>query len=193
MADRPITADQVHAETIARHGADGVTAERLGETYESMQKMADRLRGGVWYTPQRVANAITRLSLEAALKQVGPEDPEQIFRIVVCDPACGCGVFLVEAAWLLAAHYAGRLVRAQPSTELLNAVLPTVILACIHGIEIDPVAAELARLALSRETGGIVHPTALARNVICGNTLAGDSPPAMEERLGAGAAPHSPD
>jgi len=61
-------------------------------------------------------------------------------------------------------------------------VLPTVITECVFSLDIDP-AAELARRALSLETGGELAPPALERNVICGNPLEGDSPPAMEDRL----------
>lgn len=179
----PITAARVHAEAIFRFGEDKVDAYRLSETYQAMQSMERRLRHGVYYTPQGVARPMTTLALRQAIARVGPE-PQQVLRVVVCDPACGCGVFLIEAANLLAANYAGRLVGRQPDAELVNAVMPRVILECVFGMDIDPIAAELARLALSLETGGTLRPDALARHVVCGNPLAGDSPPAMDERTG---------
>lgn len=183
MSPATVTAAQVHAEAIARHGEDNVTAATLGETYESMQSMAAREKTGVFYTPQPVAKFMTTFALKQAISQVG-DDPEQILRIIACDPACGCGVFLVEAAQLLASNYAGRLIGRQPDEALVFAVMPTVILWCVYGVDIDPVAAELARIALSVETGGTLRPEALDRHVISGNTLAGDSPPAMDDRTG---------
>jgi hypothetical protein len=187
----PITADQVYAEDVARRGGeDNVTAYTLSETYESMQSMAARKRGGVWYTPQPVTQWMSSFSLRLGLRQVGPE-PDQVLRIVAYDPACGCGVFLIEAAQLLARAYAERLVGGEPSPAMVLAVLPTVILRCVFGKDIDPVAVELARRALSLETGGMVAPDMLARHVVAGNSLEGpQGPPAMEERLaGAGRPP----
>jgi hypothetical protein len=188
----PITATMVHAEAIARFSEDEVDAYRLSETYQAMQSMERRLRHGVYYTPQGLARPMTTLALRQAIGRVGP-GAQELPRLGVCDPACGCGVFLVEAANLLAANYAGRLVDRQPDAELVNAVMPRVILECVFGMDIDPVAAELARLALSLETGATLRPDALARHVVCGNPLAGDSPPAMDERTGpARGAPPSP-
>lgn len=184
----PITADQVYAEDVARHGEDLVTAYTLSETYESMQSVAAREEGGVWYTPRPIAQWMSTVSLRLGLRQVGPE-PGEVLRLIAYDPACGCGVFLIEAAQLLARAYAERLVGGEPSPALILAVLPTVILRCVFGKDIDPVAVELARRALSLETGGMLRPDMLARHVVCGNSLEGpDGPPAMEERLAGGPA-----
>ena len=179
-----VTAADVLAEARARYGEDGLDAQALGETYESMQAMAARVEAGVFYTPRPVA-------LEQAIRQVGPDEAHHILRIVACDPACGCGVFLTEAARLLAANYAGRLFGAQPTQSQVFAVMPTVVLWCVYGLDIDPVAAELARLALSWETGGTLPPEALVRHVVCGDALAGDSPPAMEDILSQARRPDS--
>jgi len=94
-----ITAEQVLTAARARHAHVG--AAELAEVYESMQAAPARRRAGVYYTPQPVAEFVSTFALRQGLAQVGP-DPEQVLRIVACDPACGCGVFLVEAARLLA-------------------------------------------------------------------------------------------
>lgn len=179
-----ITAAEVYAEAVKRYGDGNVSAVELGDTYESMQSMALRKDRGVFYTPQPAAQAITRMALEQAIRSVRDDDPAQILRIICCDPSCGAGIFLVEAVRLLAANYAGRLTGGEPSPELVFAVTPTVILWCVYGVDIDPTAAELTRIALSIETGGVLSPAALERHVICGNVLDGDSPPALEERRG---------
>lgn len=181
MVGPTITATAVLAEASARYGEENVTARELADTYESMQSAAARKEGGVYYTPQPIVDWMSRFSLEWALKQVGPEAP-QVLRIIACDPSCGAGVYLVEAARLLSVQYAGRLIKADPPAALVLAVMPTVILSSVFGIDIDPVSAELARIALSIETGGILPPQALERHVIAGDPLSGDSPPAMEER-----------
>lgn len=186
-ASEPLTADQVYAEDVARRGGeDHVTAYTLSETYEAMQAMAARKKSGVWYTPEPVAQAMTTMSLLLGLRQVGPE-PDQVLRIVALDPACGCGVYLIEAAQLLARAYAERLVGTDPSPDVVLAVLPMVILRCVFGQDVDPVAVELSRRALSLETGGVIRPAQLARHVVCADTLAGpDGPPALEDLLSGG-------
>jgi type I restriction-modification system DNA methylase subunit len=178
-----VTAVEVLEEARARHGED-LDAELLGETYEAMVAMAERKAGGIFYTPKPVAQFMTTFALEQAVRQIGAADPQAILRLVTCDPSCGCGVFLVQAARLLAANYAGRLFGGQPTAGQVFAVMPTIVMWCIFGIDIDPVAVELARVAVSIETGGSVPAEALARHIVCGNPLDGDSPPAMEELLG---------
>jgi hypothetical protein len=61
-------------------------------------------------------------------------------------------------------------------------VLPQIILTCVYGMDRDPLAVDLARLALSLETDGQVPPQALARNIVCGDHLRGDQPPAKQDR-----------
>src|SRR5207245_5451897 len=139
----------------------------------SMIAMAERNAGGVFYTPKPVARAMTTFALEQAISQDGSGDPQRILRIVVCDPSCGCGVFLAAAAQLLATHYAGRLFGRQPSAAQVFAVMPTVVMWCIFGIDIDPVAVELARVAVCLETGGTIPPDALLRHPVRGHRLDG--------------------
>lgn len=178
-----ITAEAVYERAREQH--EDVTAYELGTTYESMQSMGRRKKTGVWYTPEPLAAAMSRFAVEiVGLRQVGPE-PEQVMRVIALDPTCGCGIFLVNAARQLSIEYARRLVGAEPSGDLVLAVMPRVILNCVFGVELDPVAAELARLALSLETAGAITPGMLERHVICGDSLAGASPPAMDDRAGA--------
>lgn len=178
-----ITAAQVLAEATERYG-DELTAQQLADTYESMQAVAVRKAKGVYYTPDPIAQFVGRFSLSiATTRQIGPA-PVDVLRIVACDPACGTGIMLVHAARQLGIEYATRLVGGEPSGDLVFAVLPTIILTCVFGMDIDPVAAELARHALSWETAGAVTPAMLERHIICGNPLDGDSPPAMDDRTG---------
>lgn len=176
-----ITAADVMREVAERYG-DDFGPQQVADTYESMQAAAARKKGGVYYTPQPVAAFLSRFSLDIALtNQVGPK-ADQVLRIVALDPACGTGIILVEAAQYLATQYAGRLVGQNPTQELVDAVLPTVVLSCVFGIELDPVAAELTRICVSRTTGGLLTPAQLERHIVAGDTLAGVMPPALEER-----------
>lgn len=176
----PVTAERVFAEAVARYGKD-VSPEHLGPVYESLMSKETRDKGAIYYTPQGVAEWMSRFSLSLGLDRVGPE-PEQALRIIAMDPSCGSGIFLVNAARVLSHAYASRLVDGEPSGDLMLAVMPRVVLECVFGVDIDPVAVALAKLALSLETAGALTPAMLDRHIICGDTMQGDSPPAMEER-----------
>ncbi len=73
---------------------------------------------------------------ENFIKINGPED------ISLCDPACGSGHILVYAFELLAQMYLERGYREREIPEL-------VLSRSLHGMEIDPRAAQIARLALA--------------------------------------------
>ena len=181
MSAPVVSAASVLAEARSRY--DGaVGAEELGKTYMAMLKAEKSKTGDVEYTPRQLAAPMTRMALAAVIDQVGPE-PGQLLRLVICDPSCGAGVFLVEAARQLSFAYARRLIAGEPSGDLMLAVMPRVVLECIFGVDIDPVAVDLARLALSLETAGALTPAMLARHVIAGDALGPAGPPAMEDRL----------
>lgn len=181
----PVTADDVLAKAVAEHGEDNVGVYELAFAYESMQAMGARKKTGVFYTPAEVAQTMSTMSLQLGLNQCG-ESPQQVLKILALDPACGCGQFLVEAARFLATEYARRLINEEPSGDLILAVMPRIILECIFGMDIDPVAVELAKRALSLETVGAVTPAMLDRHFKVGNSVNGpDGPPAFEDRRGA--------
>ena len=79
---------------------------------------------------------------EDFIRIVGPED------ISLCDPACGSGHILVYAFELLAKMY---LERGYREREIPGLVLSK----NLHGMEIDPRAAQIARLALAMCARGL--------------------------------------
>jgi hypothetical protein len=180
----PVTAERVVEETTARHGPAGVNAYTLSAVYEQLMDPGLRRHNGFYWTPEEVAGFMCRVALEQGVNMVEPGEPSEIFRICAFDPCCGCGPFLVEGARVLARIYAQRLIRAEPTPELVQEVLPRVVLRCIFGQDIDPIGVELARVAVCIETGGRLPPSVLEQNISQGNTLAGDLPPALEKRWG---------
>ncbi len=152
---------------------------RLHLTTRDGQLIAELPRGttardvqGAWYTPEPLAREATRLALTPALKHAAPGDPEEILRINALDPACGAGVFLVEAARTLARAYAARHVEGEPPQGLVELVLPMVTFECVYGIDIDPVAVDLAKTALWLEAGAKVPFGWLDGNIACLDPLA---------------------
>lgn len=166
-------------ELTATRNKDGrVTAHR--------KDLGKRATQGAWYTPPEAAEAMCRLSIGPQLDRLGQDpDPGAMFDVLAIDPACGAGVFLVEAARLIAARIAARISGADPAPpNHVRAALPVVMTECIFGIDIDPVAVDLTKTALWLEIGGSEPFAFMDRNVIVGNALDDALPPAFTERRG---------
>lgn len=166
-------------ELTPARGKDGtVTASKKG--------LGRRDGLGSWYTPPEVAEAMCRLSLGPQLDWLGQHpDPGNLLQILSIDPACGAGVFLIEAARLIAGRLAASVSGKDPAPAVhVRAALPVVMRECIFGIDIDPVAVDLAKTALWLEINGREPFGFMDRNVIVGNALDLDQPPAFTERRG---------
>ncbi|WP_203231302.1 HsdM family class I SAM-dependent methyltransferase [Nocardioides caldifontis] len=87
-----------------------------------------RKRSGSWFTPPALVAHLLDETLEPALDEA--PDPG---RVTVLDPACGSGIFLVEAARRIAARSTGALAAAVTQ---------------VHGTDLDDAAVELARVCL---------------------------------------------
>jgi hypothetical protein len=179
-----VTAADVLAEARRRHG-DQVGASELGTVYEALMAPADRRQRAAYYTPQSVAGFMSRFSVDVAMRSLGPE-PWELLRILAIDPACGAGMFLESTAIQIADAYLSRAIGdpADQLTHLRPKVLPDVILSCIFGVDTDPIAVDLSRLALSLLTAGELSPSDLDRHVTVGNVLEGYLPPAYVEAGG---------
>ncbi|MFD9965013.1 hypothetical protein [Amycolatopsis sp. NPDC058986] len=156
----------------------------VGAAYEHLLGLT-----GAWYTPPVLAEATVRLSLQPQLDRLAEHpDPGNVLQALTLDPACGAGVVLTVAARAIAARYAERLFGE--ATELTVAiVLPEVLSESIFGVDVDPVAVELAKAALWFEARGMLPITYLDRNIVCADTLSGPTaiPPRLAERHAAGA------
>jgi hypothetical protein len=103
----------------------------LAQVYEeALVDDDDRKQLGIHYTPPRLAS---RLLFELPVETIAPDDRH------VLDPCCGSGTLLV------AAH--DRLRELQPPT-LSEADRHRDLAVHLHGYDIEPIAAEIARLTL---------------------------------------------
>jgi MmeI, DNA-methyltransferase domain len=171
-----------------------LTPKLDGERFTVRRRGARRrLDAGVYYTPPPAVEGTLNLALDPLIERYSrPQDPGNLLRIQVIDPACGAGVFLVAAARRLAARYATLLAgAAEPPAAAVRFALPVVMQECIFGVDIDPVAVALARVALWLEVAPArAHPMSfIDDNVICGNPLAGDLPEALREHAGEATSP----
>ncbi|GGP80505.1 N-6 DNA methylase [Streptomyces melanogenes] len=156
----------------------------LGSLREQLLASAERGQAGAWYTPPDAAQPLTRAALSEITDLHLDDDPADVLAVSVLDPACGGAVFLIEAARLLARAYVSLLYRTQtPAPLTVQAVMADVMRSSIYGIDTDPVAIDLAKSACWLECGGYPPITWLDDNIICGNALTGDLPPALTGRI----------
>jgi hypothetical protein len=161
--------------------------EELGAMRERLASKEERDRSGLWYTPPAAADFMTSFSINPILDRLADiEDPGNALQVLALDPACGAGVFLVSAARLIAHRYASLIARSEPTEWMVRHVMPEVMSECIFGIDRDPVAVDLAKASLWLEIDGTEPIGFSDRNIICGNALADDSPPKLEERRSSG-------
>lgn len=100
---------------------------------------------------------------------------EALLSLKVCDPACGSGHFLLAAARSIAKQLA--IVRSgdeQPAPSVYRHCLREVIQHCIYGVDLNPDAVELCKLALWLEGHNSSKPLSfLDHRIRCGNSLVG--------------------
>ena len=142
-------------------------------------KGTDRKTSGSYYTPDELVQELIKSAsepvIEARLAE-NPADPiNALLNIKVCDPACGSGHFLLAAARRLAEHLA--VLRAQDGAVKSNdyrQALRDVVKHCIYGVDRNPMALELAKVAIWIEAMDSKNPLSfLDHHLIVGDALLG--------------------
>ena len=147
-----------------------------------LEGAAGRHETGSYFTPEQIVDAIVDRTLDPVLTGVseqlrasgttGEDALEAFLTTSVCDPAMGSGHFLVAAA-----TYISRFVATDPSQEGEDinelAIRRRVTERCLHGVDLNPMAVELARLALWLATVDPSRPLTFLDNLRAGNSLVG--------------------
>jgi hypothetical protein len=169
--------------------------EQLGAVYETLLEYQPRVTGrhpatvrlesgsgarkatGSFYTPQPIAEYLVRRTLGPLVRGASAEN---ILRLRVVDPAMGSGAFLVAACRYLATAYEHALVSAggglaSDITEQDRiGIRRTVAERCLYGVDLNPMAVQLARLSLWLATLAADRPlTFLDHRLTTGNSLVG--------------------
>jgi N-6 DNA Methylase len=151
-----------------------------------------RKGSGSYYTPQEITAFLVKDALAPLVEPIiggcaqRNEDgnpvrrADEILHIKICDPAMGSGAFLVQACRYLGEAY-GRAIIAEEQRE--NTRVSTTELAkykrrvaekCLYGVDLNPLAVELAKVSLWLETLAQDRPlTFLDAHLRCGNALIG--------------------
>jgi hypothetical protein len=139
----------------------------------------DRKTSGSYYTPDSLVECLLDSALNPVLEraEASGSTPEEkvaaILDLKVIDPACGSGHFLLGAARRMADRVA-RLRNEDAGKEETQAALRDVVSRCIHGVDRNPMAVELAKVALWIESVSPGQPLGfLDANIRCGDALLG--------------------
>lgn len=170
--------------------------EELGSVYESLLELHAEIEGrtfklrraagserkstGSYYTPDELVQELLDSALEPVLERrlrglEGEAAERALLSIRVCDPATGSGHFLIAAAHRMARRLASiRTGEESPPPEEVRRALRDVISRCIFGVDVNPMAVELCKVALWMETMEPGKPLAfLDHHIQCGNALLG--------------------
>jgi methylase of polypeptide subunit release factors len=133
--------------------------------------LTQRKREGVYYTPEWVTAYVVEQTLGRILADIRREretldvHAARIDAIRVLDPACGAGVFLIEA--LRRILHERRWLAEQRSLPFdVEAAMRATLEHNLYGVDINPESVEITKLALS--TGPLA---ALDHNIRTGNSL----------------------
>lgn len=170
------------SEVLSQIDMAGWEIADVGSVYEHLLG-----REGAWFTPQSLVDVTLEFSVAPQMEELCAEhDPGSVLRLVVIDPSCGCGAFLIAAARMIAVRYAERLLGEATDLDVAI-VMPQVLSETIFGVDIDEAAVDVCKFGLWLEVGGVLPIGFMDRNVVCNDTLSGPEaePPKFTERMGA--------
>lgn len=184
-------------------------AEELGSIYEALLEFVpqwdpatkqytldiasgnQRKDTGSYYTPTSLVESLLDTALEPvlddAVKSADTPDGQirALLAVTVCDPACGSGHFLVGAARRIAKRVAAvRTGDPEPAPAQVRSAMREVVAGCIYGVDVNPLAAELAKVSLWMEALEPGRPlTYLDAQIKVGNALIGATPKLLADEL----------
>ncbi|WP_260478442.1 Eco57I restriction-modification methylase domain-containing protein [Nonomuraea sp. WAC 01424] len=182
-----------------------LSAADLGHVYESLLELEPQpdtaalrfqleARGpnhehktrGSYYTPTPLIESLLNTALDPVIDAYAASGvADDLLSITVCDPACGSGHFLVAAARRIARRYAS--IQAgddEPTPEVIRDALSKVTRHCIYGVDINPLATEIAKASLWLESLEPGKPLAfLDAHIKVGNSLLGVTPKLLKEGI----------
>jgi hypothetical protein len=151
--------------------------EELGSVYESLLELMPRASAsertfsfaqgaettgnarktsGSYYTPDSLVQLLLNSALAPLIEETVAKNPgcevEALLALDVLDPACGSGHFLLAAARRLAARIAQLRSPGSPSADDYRHALREAARHCLYGVDRNPMAVELCKVALWIET-----------------------------------------
>lgn len=137
------------------------------------------------YTPEELVQPLIKHSLEYLIedilllytqKKVNKENTiKALLKLKVCDVACGSGHILLSAARRIALAVARVLTdEEQPNPLSIRKAMKDVVRNCIYGVDKNPLAVELCKIALWLEAYNPGEPlNFLDHHIKCGDAIVG--------------------
>ncbi|RCJ29510.1 restriction endonuclease [Nostoc punctiforme NIES-2108] len=157
---------------------------------------SERKTTGSYYTPPQLVGQLIKTALEPVIEEKLRSTKEKfrnaesntsttlsnhqelekaLLDLKIVDPACGSGHFLLAAARRVGKELAKiRTGEAEPGSEPLKLAIRDVIQNCIYGVDLNPLAVDLCKVALWIEGFSRGFPlNFLDHRIKCGNSLVG--------------------
>ncbi|GAA0804542.1 class I SAM-dependent DNA methyltransferase [Spirilliplanes yamanashiensis] len=120
----------------------------------------ERQQSASYYTPEVLTRFTVGQALEELLDQDGKTTPAaEILNLTICEPALGSGAFAIEAVRQLADQYLkrsekelGRRIDPDDYPRRLQEVKAYLALHNVYGVDLNPLAVELAEISLWLDT-----------------------------------------
>lgn len=137
----------------------------------------ERANTGSHYTPDELVQPLIKHSLDHLIaERLTTQDPEAaLLSLRVADVACGSGHILLAAARRIGQELAVvRTGEDQPSPLAMRTAVRDAIRHCIYGVDLNPLAVELCKVALWLEAHVPGEPLSfLDHHIKCGNAIVG--------------------
>ncbi len=177
---------------------EAFNVEEIGSTYEvlldfcpqisttetrkfQLIKGSERKSTGSYYTPPELVAQLIKTTLDPVISEklvnvnTIAEKEAALLSITICDASCGSGHFLLAAARQLGKALARvRTGEHQPERKHIRPATRDVIQNCIYGVDLNPLAVDLCKVALWIEGYNKGYPLSfLDHRIKCGNSLVG--------------------
>jgi len=163
------------------------------------KQIADQLQTEIQEAESQLnqARGQNRQAMKDKLATLSADFDDRVIALKVLDPAMGSGHFLLRACQYLAEEIATNPYTSDPGGEQLESDESTlsfwkrrVVEHCLYGVDLNPLAVELAKVALWLETAAVNYPlTFLDHHLRCGNSLVGAKVEALGSLPGAESLP----
>lgn len=185
-----VTFENENRQLVRVNYAD-LDVEEFGSVYEGLLEYApaitnhqfnfikgdERSSSGSHYTPEELVKPLIVHSLDYLITdKLKEENPEAgLLSLSICDVACGSGHILLSAARRVGFELAKyRSKEDQPTPSVLRIAIRDVIKNCIYGVDLNPLAVELCKVALWLEAHEPGQPmNFLDHHIKCGNAIVG--------------------
>ena len=162
------------------HIVDHIVQKTLGAQCKAI---FDQLQDEITSREENLKTVLAedRPRLEEELEDLRGAFDDRVLALRILDPAIGSGHFLIRACQYLAEEIATNPYTSDPGADDLDGDESTMTFwkrrvaeNCIHGVDVNPMAVELAKLALWLETAAADAPlTFLDHHLQCGDSLMG--------------------